>query len=205
MSDANVVALVPVVGRASQRAHDGAPGGSALLPVHDAPLVVHAVRRLFAADSVDDVVVLAEDPSDVDGLSPLDVRVVIGSVPETSRGIAATASVLLVHDPLRAFVPAEVVDRVVGAVIEHQRPVVPVLPCSDTVKRLDAADVVIDTPDRAGLRVAQTPIGYPAELIATGAVTAGSVPAGALTVAGDPRSRRMAGAVDLAMLDGGRA
>lgn len=205
MSDANVVVLVPVAGRVSQRAHDGAQGDPALLPVHDAPLVVHAVRRLFAADSVDDVVVLAEDPSDVDGLPHLDVRVVTGSIPETSRRIAATAKIVLVHDPLRAFVPADVVDRVVGAVVEHHRPVVPVLPCSDTVKRLDAADVVIDTPDRAGLRVAQTPIGYPAELIADGTVAPGSVPAGALTVAGDPRGRRMAGAVDLAMLDGGRA
>jgi 2-C-methyl-D-erythritol 4-phosphate cytidylyltransferase len=207
MSDANVVVLVPVAGLASQASSGGARVGSALRPVYGVSLVVHAVRRLLAVDSVDDVVVLADTQSDVGDMLDADVnvRVVSGSFADVARERAAHATVLLVHDPLRAFTPPEVVNRVTAAVLEHRRPVVPVLPCSDTVKRLDSSDVVIDTPDRAGLRVAQTPIGYPAELISRGVVVPGSVPAGALTVAGDPRARRLAGAVDVAMLDGGVA
>jgi 2-C-methyl-D-erythritol 4-phosphate cytidylyltransferase len=204
MSDVHVVAVVPVAGRVNQRARDSASGGSALLSVHDVPLVVHAVRRLRAAASVDEIVVLPEHVSDMDGLR-LDARILTGSLADTTRDLAATASVLLVHDPLRAFVPVDVVDRVVQAVLAHRRPVVPVLPCSDTVKRIDPSGVVMDTPDRSGLRVAQAPVGYPAELIADGSVVPGTVPAGALTVAGDPRARRVADAVDLAMLDGGMA
>jgi 2-C-methyl-D-erythritol 4-phosphate cytidylyltransferase len=59
-----------------------------------------------------------------------------------------------------------------------------VLPCSDTVKRLDADGFVIDTSDRAGLRVVRTPIGYPAALIRSGALAPGAVPVGARTVDG---------------------
>ena len=113
--------------------------------------------------------------------------------------------VVLVHDPLRAYTPTDVVARVVREVLATGRPVVPVLPCSDTVKRLDDADVVIDTPDRGGLRVVQSPIGYPAESITSGAVVPGTVPAGALTVVGDPLARRLASPVDIVMINGGPA
>ncbi|HVV24927.1 MAG TPA: 2-C-methyl-D-erythritol 4-phosphate cytidylyltransferase [Pseudonocardiaceae bacterium] len=193
MSD--VTALVPVAGLAGQRASDGAPGESALVPLDGVPLIVHAVRRLRAADSVDDVVVVADPGFALSGLD-----VLTGPLADVARTVAEGSRVVLVHDPLRAFVPAALVDRVVHAVLEHGRPVVPVLPCSDTVKRLDPSGVVLDTPDRAGLRVAQTPLGYPAGVLVDGSVTAGRVPAGALTVAGDPKARRLAGAVDRAMI-----
>jgi 2-C-methyl-D-erythritol 4-phosphate cytidylyltransferase len=92
--------------------------------------------------------------------------------------------VVLVHDPLRVAAPPDVVARVVKSVLTSGRPVVPVLPCSDTVKRLDDSGVVIDTPDRSDLRVIQSPIGYPAELISSGVVVPGTVPSGALTIDG---------------------
>jgi hypothetical protein len=57
---------------------------------------------------------------------------------------------------------------------------------------------VIDTPDRTGLRVIQTPLGYPARMIGS----VGAVLPGAHTVPGDPAARRLAGSVALAMADG---
>jgi 2-C-methyl-D-erythritol 4-phosphate cytidylyltransferase len=197
MSEANVVALVPVTGRAGVGAPDGVP------------VVRLAVRRLIGAASVDRVILLPESELDLSVSAVLDigdVRVVSGSALSEYAAVVAAqpgVRVVLVHDPLRAFTPVDVVDRVVLAVLADGRPVVPVLPCSDTVKQTDDAGVVIDTPDRAWLRVVQTPIGYPAELISSGAVVAGEVPAGALLVAGDPKARRVAGAVDLVMIDGG--
>jgi 2-C-methyl-D-erythritol 4-phosphate cytidylyltransferase len=197
MSDASVVALVPVTGRAGLGTVDGVP------------IAIRAVRRLIGADSVDRVIVLSEStgPSTVDFASTGVDVVLDATVRECAAAVAARPGVrvVLVHDPLRAYTPAAVVDRVVLAVLAEGRPVVPVLPCSDTVKRVDDTDVVMDTPDRAGLRVTQSPIGYPAGLLVSGAVTAGTVPVGALTVAGDPRARRLAGPVDLAMIDGGLA
>jgi 2-C-methyl-D-erythritol 4-phosphate cytidylyltransferase len=50
----------------------------------------------------------------------------------------------------------------VAAVRAGADAVAPVLPCSDTVKRVDSADLVIGTPDRSGLRVVQTPRGWSA-------------------------------------------
>ena len=44
---------------------------------------------------------------------------------------------------------------------------VPVLPLSDTVKRVDVAGVVVGTPDRGGLRVLQTPQAFRAGVLGT--------------------------------------
>jgi 2-C-methyl-D-erythritol 4-phosphate cytidylyltransferase len=194
MSDVNVVALVPVSGRAGLGEIDGVP------------VVLLTVRRLIGAASVDRVILLPESGVDIPSAvsDAGDVVVVSGSaVSACAAEVAARAGVVLVHDPLRPFTPVDLVDRVVRAVLADGRPVVPVLPCTDTVKQVDDDGVVMDTPDRAWLRVVQSPIGYPARLLSSGAVVAGDVPAGALMVAGDPLARRVASAVDLVMIDGG--
>ncbi|HEX4700487.1 MAG TPA: 2-C-methyl-D-erythritol 4-phosphate cytidylyltransferase, partial [Pseudonocardiaceae bacterium] len=207
MSDASVVALLPLAGRVDRLAADACVDG--------VPLVVHAVRRLVESGSVGLVVVVAPE-SDVDDalvgmlteaglLADGTVRIMTGSTVSVAASVLATAPdvrVVLVHDPLRPFAPADLVRRVVDAVVAGGAPVVPVLPCSDTVKRVDDDATVIDTPDRAGLRVVQTPLGYPAELIRSGVVVPGVVPAGARLVAGDPAARRLASPVDLATVNG---
>jgi 2-C-methyl-D-erythritol 4-phosphate cytidylyltransferase len=193
MSDAHVVALVPVSGRAGLGAIDGVP------------VVLLTVRRLIGAASVDRVILLPESGVDIPSAvsDAGDVLVSDSSVSACAAEVAVRAGVVLVHDPLRPFTPVDLVDRVVRAVLADGRPVVPVLPCTDTVKQVDDTGVVMDTPDRAWLRVVQSPIGYPAALLSSGAVVAGDVPLGALMVAGDPLARRVASAVDLVMIDGG--
>jgi 2-C-methyl-D-erythritol 4-phosphate cytidylyltransferase len=198
MSEARVVAFVPLAGRAKWHA--------ALVRIDGVPLLVQAVRRVVDSGSVDRIVVVAPE-SEMDGeltelLAEFGVPVdgVVRAVPVS---FAPAVRVVLVHDPLRAFTPPSLIRRVVEAVLVADTPVVPVLPCSDTVKLLDDHRVVIDTPDRAGLRVVQTPLGYPARLIGSGAFVPGDVPPGAHTVPGDPAARRLAGPVALAMADGG--
>lgn len=194
----NAVVLVPVAGRDDVVA-------SVLARVADTPLLVHCLRGLLRADRVERIVVVTES-SEVDkvlvefGLADT-VSVLSGPLIEVWTTVSTPdVDVVLVHDPLRAFTPPELVDSVVAAVLASVRPVVPVLPCSDTVKRVDDDDAVLDTPDRAGLRVAQTPVGYPAAAVTS--TTLGLVPLDALTVAGDPAARRLAGPVDLAMMGG---
>jgi len=73
--------------------------------------------------------------------------------------------VVLVHDAARAFTPPDVVTRVVQAVHDGALAVVPVLPVTDTIKRVsgdrgDAGDRVESTLDRTLLRAAQTPQGF---------------------------------------------
>ncbi|HWE89417.1 MAG TPA: 2-C-methyl-D-erythritol 4-phosphate cytidylyltransferase [Pseudonocardiaceae bacterium] len=123
------------------------------------PLVVHAVRGLRESGVVDRIVVLAR-PSEVDDIGavlPAGAAVVVGRPP-----LDVEPEVLLAHDVTRARTPVELVRRVVVAVRAGADAVTPALPCSDTVKRVDSAGLVIDTPDRTGLRVLQTPRGWSA-------------------------------------------
>jgi 2-C-methyl-D-erythritol 4-phosphate cytidylyltransferase/2-C-methyl-D-erythritol 2,4-cyclodiphosphate synthase len=75
-----------------------------------------------------------------------------------------SAEVILVHDAARAFTPTEVFDRVVAEVSASGFGVVPVVAVHDTVKRASGEEV-LETVDRSELRAAQTPQGFPAQLL----------------------------------------
>ena len=83
-----------------------------------------------------------------------------------TKGLAAAsadAAVVLVHDGARPFVSADLVGRIVAEA--RGGPVIPVAPVTDTIKRIDEAGRVVETPDRSSLRAAQTPQGFPAPLL----------------------------------------
>jgi 2-C-methyl-D-erythritol 4-phosphate cytidylyltransferase len=154
----------------------------ALVPVNGVPLLVRAVRGLLDAGCVQHVVVAAP-PSDVDTMCTVTASLASagGAVHVLAGGAERTDSVrlaleyalreipdtriVLVHDAARAFTPGEVVRRVVAAVEAGHPAVVPVLPLADTVKQVDADGTVVATPDRAALRVVQTPQGFTAEVL----------------------------------------
>ncbi|WP_156755108.1 2-C-methyl-D-erythritol 4-phosphate cytidylyltransferase [Actinokineospora pegani] len=167
----STVALVPAAGR-GERLGLGVP--KALVPVRGVPLLVHAVRGLLSAGRVRHVVVAAP-PAEVGSTrallaaNDLPAEVVAGGADRTASVRLALAHalaahpdirVVLVHDAARAFTPPLVIDSVVEAVLRGAPAVIPVLPMADTVKRVDAHEVVQDTPDRAALRVVQTPQGF---------------------------------------------
>jgi 2-C-methyl-D-erythritol 4-phosphate cytidylyltransferase len=79
---------------------------------------------------------------------------------------------VLVHDAARALTPPAVVEAVVAALRAGADAVVPVLPVTDTVKRVDG-DRVRVTVDRSDLRVAQTPQGFRREVLAAAHAQAG--------------------------------
>ena len=166
-----VVAIVVAAGSGSRL---GADVPKALVPVAGVPLVVRAIRQL-AAGGVDEVVavvpaaerdafaaVLLDAPVPVvwvDGGDERQHSVLngIAALPDLPEA-DAEAQVVLVHDAARAFVPAEVVARVVEAVRGGADAVVPVVPVTDTVRELtDAGSTVVD---RARLRGVQTPQGF---------------------------------------------
>jgi 2-C-methyl-D-erythritol 4-phosphate cytidylyltransferase len=68
--------------------------------------------------------------------------------------------VVLVHDAARPLVPTSLVDSVASAVRDGAEAVVPGLAVADTVKTVDAFEVVTDTLDRTVLRAIQTPQGF---------------------------------------------
>lgn len=167
---ARTAAIVPAAGR-GERLGPGTP--KALRLLGGSPILAHAVRALATARAVDLVAVAApvENVDEVRGLldgvvGEADLIVVAGgdtrqdSVARALLALPEDVDVVLVHDAARPLVPAEVVDRVVAAVRAGAPAVIPVLALVDTVKRVDATDRVIETPDRSLLRAVQTPQGF---------------------------------------------
>ena len=64
--------------------------------------------------------------------------------------------IVLIHDAARPFADARLIARAVDAARVHGA-AAPGAPLTDTVKEIDAAGVVVATPDRARLRAVQTP------------------------------------------------
>jgi 2-C-methyl-D-erythritol 4-phosphate cytidylyltransferase len=148
------------------------------------PLLVHAVRALGSARSVDLVVVAApEDGVEevrallsehrlVDpGPGRAATMVVAGggtrqdSVARMLLALPADVDVVLVHDAARPLVPVALVDAVATAVRGGADAVVPGLAVSDTIKSLDGEHHVSATLDRTVLRAVQTPQGFRRSLL----------------------------------------
>jgi 2-C-methyl-D-erythritol 4-phosphate cytidylyltransferase len=83
-----------------------------------------------------------------------------------AAGLAALdpgTDAVLIHDAARPLVTAALVRRVAEA-LAGSGAVVPGVPVSDTIKRVDGSRVV-ETPDRAALVAVQTPQGYRCDLL----------------------------------------
>ena len=79
--------------------------------------------------------------------------------------------VVLVHDAARPLVTMDVVDRVIHAARAGSG-VVPALPVVDTLKEVDEDGRIVRTIPREGLWRAQTPQGFPREMIDQAYLTA---------------------------------
>jgi 2-C-methyl-D-erythritol 4-phosphate cytidylyltransferase len=74
------------------------------------------------------------------------------------------AQVVMIHDAARPFVDTATIDRVIASV-DAGHATVAGLPVVDTLKSVDDNERVTGTVDRAGLWRAQTPQGFPREMI----------------------------------------
>ena len=72
--------------------------------------------------------------------------------------------IVLVHDAARPLVPMDAVDRVVDAV-RAGTSAIAALPVVDTLKEVDADGRIVRTVERAGLWRAQTPQGFPRDVL----------------------------------------
>ncbi|MFY9579140.1 MAG: 2-C-methyl-D-erythritol 4-phosphate cytidylyltransferase [Gaiellaceae bacterium] len=140
-------------------------------------LLAESLERLDASDWVDAIVVAAppgwEEPvillAEELGCGKVSACVAGGpsrgeSVRLALAEVPGDAAVVLVHDAARPFVEDDVIARVLAALNEGWHGAVPVLPVTDTVKRVDG-DRVVETLDRAELRVAQTPQAFVASVL----------------------------------------
>lgn len=145
----------------------GAGEPKALLTVGGRPIVAVAVGAVVSCEAIQEVVVVAppgyEDavrtalPSDDHGF------VVVPGGPTRQASVAAglravgqDARIVVVHDAARPFATAGVIAAVIEAVAAGADAAIPVLPLTDTVKRVRDGSVV-RTEARDELGLAQTP------------------------------------------------
>jgi 2-C-methyl-D-erythritol 4-phosphate cytidylyltransferase len=150
------------------------------------PVLWWAVRAFQVCDEVDSVVLVSDPASAVVGAIreafPKVGAVVPGgkerqdSVWAGLEALPASTEVVLVHDGARCLVTTDTIERVISAAKQWGAAVAAV-PLDDTIKRVDASGLVVDTPERNGLYRVQTPQGFRVDLLRD---AFSSVPAGRL-------------------------
>lgn len=211
------VAIVPAAG-SGERLGAGVPkafvvlGGRSMLEV--------AVDGLLASGVIDRVVVAAPADRVVETAALLDgsATVVAGGAErydsvQRALDAAGDPDFVLVHDAARPLTPVDQIQRVVAALRDGLRAVIPVLPVVDTVKAVDLNGVVLGTPERAGLRAVQTPQGFETGLLRRAYQRSATVPVTddaslveslgipVHTVAGDPLAFKITTPLDLRLAE----
>jgi 2-C-methyl-D-erythritol 4-phosphate cytidylyltransferase len=141
------------------------------------PLLAESLERLEGSDWIEFIVIAApaewEEPAillaEELGAGKVSSVVTGGasrseSVREALAEVADDAAVVLVHDAARPLLPDEVIERVLAPLSEGWDGVVPALPLSDTVKRVEG-DRVVETLPRGELVAVQTPQAFIASVL----------------------------------------
>ena len=155
----------------------------AFAPLNDRPLVAEPIERLDASEWIEGIVI-AVPPDWEEPCILVAEEVAAGKVAKAVTGgetrsesvaaalaeVPADATVVVVHDAARPLVTNEMIERVITALGDGWDGAVPVLPVSDTVKRVDG-EAVTETLDREGLVTAQTPQAFDAKVLRDAFVT----------------------------------
>jgi 2-C-methyl-D-erythritol 4-phosphate cytidylyltransferase / 2-C-methyl-D-erythritol 2,4-cyclodiphosphate synthase len=176
MTESSEPRIAVIVVAAGSGTRLGAPAPKAFVPVGGVTLLGRSLHSVLGMSEPAQVVVVAPAEfvadadviaTDVAGVAASSVTVVAGgetrqqSVLAGLRMVNAAVQVVLVHDAARALTPSALFDRVVAEVDERGHGVVPGLAVSDTIKRVDARQDIVETVDRSALSAVQTPQGFP--------------------------------------------
>lgn len=168
------VGVVIVAGGSSTRT-----GGTELKQfrwVAGKPALLHSLQTFMARPDVVSVVVVlpqayAADPPpwifqcDIDRLMiSTGGRTRTESVRNGIEDLPDEASIVLVHDAARPLVGDEMIERVVQSVRDGHATIA-ALPLVDTLKEVDESGTIVRTVERGRLWRAQTPQGFPREVI----------------------------------------
>ena len=171
------LAIIVVAAGSGSRLGHSEP--KAFVELHGATILERALHGVFESSESAQVIVVAPTAklaaarrvSELAaGAASSSVYVVAGGETRqasVAAGLAAVHSeveVVLVHDAARALTTGALIDRVARAVTPTTG-VIPALPVTDTVKKIDAREVVVETIDRSELVHVQTPQGFPRDTL----------------------------------------
>ncbi len=152
---------------ADRPCHD--PG--VLAPVLGVPVVVRAVKGLLASGVVGEVAVVVR-PQACDVAVRLLAGLPVSVHPDPAAAVVVVgrardggAPAVLLHDAGRPLTPPALAEAVTASVAGSHGVAVPVLALADTVKHVGPDGLVVGGPDRAALRVVQTPQAFRADVL----------------------------------------
>ncbi len=148
------------------------------LPLDGIPVLVHTLRAFQRSPLIDeiflvvpeaDITAASHDIVEEYGLSKVTSVLAGGaerqdSVANALLRVRDDHGIVLVHDGVRPFVTGELIRQVAAAAEKHGAAVAGI-PIKDTMKRVGAAGVVVETVDREGLWLAQTPQAFHRQVI----------------------------------------
>ena len=217
----SVWAVLAAAGRGERL---GSERPKAFARLGDRPLLAESLERLEGSDWIDAIVIAAppewEEPSilvaEEIAATKVSSAVTGGETRSESVRLAlddvpGDAAAILVHDAARPLLSDAVIERVLTPLGEGWDGAVPVLPLSDTVKRVDGEQVV-DTLPRGELVAAQTPQAFVADALrqALAGDVSGATDCASLVearggrikvVEGDPRLLKVTDGADLALVE----
>ncbi|MDD5087374.1 MAG: 2-C-methyl-D-erythritol 4-phosphate cytidylyltransferase [bacterium] len=149
----------------------GADRPKALMEIAGIPLFVHAIRPFFERTFCSEAVIaapreaLGEFQKKADEFLPAyPVRIVAGgavrqeSVANALAAVTGEPTLVLIHDAARPMIRSALISRVLDGLDDDAAAVIPVIPVTDTVKRIERANgTVLETVARDDLAAAQTP------------------------------------------------
>jgi 2-C-methyl-D-erythritol 4-phosphate cytidylyltransferase len=162
----SVWAVIVAAGRGERL---GLDRPKAFAKLNGRPLLAESLERLESSEWIDSMVVVAppdwEEPvillAEELGCGKVTAVVPGGETRAASvraglAEVAEDAAVAVVHDAARPLLPEDVIERLLTTLPEGWDGVIPAVPISDTVKRVEGEQVV-ETVDRDALAAAQTP------------------------------------------------
>jgi 2-C-methyl-D-erythritol 4-phosphate cytidylyltransferase/2-C-methyl-D-erythritol 2,4-cyclodiphosphate synthase len=169
-ADRGVAVVIVAAGRGERAGQSGGP--KQYRQVGGKPIIRRTVETFLKHAAIGPVAVVIhrDDPAlyaeAVGAFADRPILVEGGATRQDSVRLGLEALVearpgkVLIHDAVRPFVDAALIDRVIDAIGERQA-ALPAVPVSDTLKRSGEDGLVSDTVARDRLFAAQTPQGFP--------------------------------------------
>lgn len=149
----------------------GAKVPKALLQIEGIPLIERAFTALSKV--VDEIVITAPSGFEEEFRKSVgdSAKVITGGVLRSDSvrlalsAISPSVTHVLVHDAARGLATSELATRILKELNNGESAVIPVISVTDTIKEVDSAGFVRNTPNRSALRAIQTPQGFDRALL----------------------------------------
>lgn len=178
MADIQTAAIITAAGSGERFGEGGGGVPKQFAPLNGEPLLSHSIRSFSDCGSIGEIVVVV--PSD--RLEYTQSRIIERygfsrgikltpggeerqhSVENGFRSLTAKPDIVLVHDGVRPFVRAEIIERVIAGAMESGAAIC-AIQATDTVKHSSPESYIENTLPREGIWLAQTPQGFKYEVL----------------------------------------